>query len=260
MNILNRVTLQNLKKNHTRTLVTIIGIILSVSLFTAVTTSVYSLKTHVINVVKEQEGDYHGVVSGVSGKALSSLLSSDKVDMVTTIQNIGYAKLDGAENEYKPYLFVGAMDNLFSSIMPVYLTQGEMPASSKEIIIPEHLSQNGGVTLKLGSEITLEMGNRYLGEEVLAQHQGYDPKNEVFKSESTRTFKVVGYYERPSFEGYNAPGYTALTLPDGAGPDSFNAFLRVEQAKDVYSFLGDMFPSYHIEFNDDLLRYTGNSN
>lgn len=260
MNILNRVTLQNLKKNRTRTLVTIIGIILSVSLFTAVTTSVHSLKTHVINVVKEQEGDYHGAVSGVSGQDLSSLLSSDKVDVVTTIQNIGYAKLDGAENEYKPYLFVGAMDNLFSSIMPVNLTQGEMPKSSKEIIIPEHLSQNGGVTLKLGSEITLEMGKRYLGEEELAQHQSFEPKNEVFKSESTRTFKVVGYYERPSFEGYNAPGYTALTLPDGGGPDSFNAFLRVEQAKDIYSFLGDMFPDHHVEFNNDLLRYTGNSN
>lgn len=260
MNILNRVTLQNLKKNRTRTLVTIIGIILSVSLFTAVTTSVHSLKTHVINVVKEQDGDYHGAVSSVDGKELSSLVSSDKVNMVTTIQNIGYAKLEGAENDYKPYLFVGAMDNSFSSIMPVYLTEGAMPSSSKEILIPEHLSQNGGVTLKLGSEITLEMGKRYLGEEELAQYNGFDPKNEVFKAEGTRTFKVVGYYERPSFEGYNAPGYTALTLPDGGGPDSFDAFVRVEPAKDIYSFMDGMFSGHNIEYNDDLLRYTGNSN
>ncbi len=260
MNILNRVTLENLKKNRTRTLVTIIGIILSVSLFTAVTTSVHSLKTHVINVVKEQDGDFHGAVSSVDGKALAELVSSDKVDMVTTIQNIGYAKLDGAENEYKPYLFVGAMDNSFSSIMPVYLTEGAMPSSSKEILIPEHLSQNGGVTLELGSEITLEMGKRYLGEEELAQYHSFDPKSEVFKAEGTRTFKVVGYYERPRFEGYNAPGYTALTLPDGGGPDSFDAFIRVEPAKDIYSFMDGMFSGHNIEYNDDLLRYTGNSN
>lgn len=260
MNILNRVTLKNLKKNPTRTLVTIIGIILSVSLFTAVTTSVHSLKTHVINVVKEQQGDYHGAIKGVDGNELKKILSSEEVDMVTTIQNIGYAKVQDIENESKPYLFIGAMDESFSSIMPVYLTQGEMPRSSKEILIPEHLSDNGGVNLPIGSEITLEVGKRFVGEDELAQYQEFDTKNEEFRTGMSRTYKVVGYFERPSFEGYNAPGYTALTLTDGAGPDDFDAYIRVDNAKNIYTYLEKGFSDHRIDFNDDLLRYTGNSN
>ena len=260
MNILHRVTLKNLRKNPTRTLVTIIGIILSVSLFTAVTTSVHSLKTHVINVVKEQQGNYHGAVKGIDSENLSSMVSSEEVEMVTTIQNIGYARFEAIENESKPYLFIGAMDQSFPSVMPVYLTEGVMPKSSKEILIPNHLSENGGVTLSLGSEITLEVGKRYLGQEELAQHQGYDPANEEYRAEGKRTYTVVGFYQRPSFEGYNAPGYTALTISDGAGPDDFDAYIRVKSMKNIYGFLETGFPDHRIEFNDDLLRYSGSSN
>ena len=43
MNIMNKVTLQSMKKNKTRTIVTIVGIILSVSMVTDGTTIVTSL-------------------------------------------------------------------------------------------------------------------------------------------------------------------------------------------------------------------------
>ena len=43
MNIFHKITLTNLKKNKTRTIVTIIGIILSTAMFTAVTSSISSL-------------------------------------------------------------------------------------------------------------------------------------------------------------------------------------------------------------------------
>ena len=79
MNILHRVTLENLKKNKVRTFVTIIGIILSVSLFTAVTSSVYSLQTYILEVVKEQEGDYHGGVYEASAKVLEQVVPHEKV-------------------------------------------------------------------------------------------------------------------------------------------------------------------------------------
>src|SRR5690554_2751233 len=117
MNILNRVTMKNLKKNRTRTLVTIIGIILSVSLFTAVTTSVNSLKTYVIEVTKEQQGDFHGGIFGVDGEKLKEIVEDERAERVTTLQNLGYAKIEEIQNEYKPYLFIGAMDEEFPGMM-----------------------------------------------------------------------------------------------------------------------------------------------
>jgi len=50
MNIMNRFTLQTLYKNKLRTLVTIIGIILSTAMFTGVTSIVTSLQQYLINL------------------------------------------------------------------------------------------------------------------------------------------------------------------------------------------------------------------
>ena len=44
MNIFHKVTLKNLKENKTRTLVTIVGIILSAAMFSATTISLSSLQ------------------------------------------------------------------------------------------------------------------------------------------------------------------------------------------------------------------------
>ncbi|HSR03648.1 MAG TPA: ABC transporter permease, partial [Proteiniclasticum sp.] len=237
MNILNKVTWKNLKKNRTRTLVTIIGIVLSVSLFTAVTTSVYSLQTYIVEVTKEKQGNYHGGILDVDGNVLSKIVSDEKAEMVTTLQNIGYARIDEIENADKPYLFIGGMDKEFAGMMPVHLLEGRLPESSREILLPEHLSTNGGVNYTLGAEITLEIGSRSLDGMKLGQTESFISDGEELMKEGSRTFTTIGFYERPSFEGFNAPGYSALTLTDGAGPDSFDASVRVDPMKDTYDFL-----------------------
>ena len=48
MNIFNRVALQGLKKNRTRTLVTIVGVLLSAALFTGVATFAVSLQSYLV--------------------------------------------------------------------------------------------------------------------------------------------------------------------------------------------------------------------
>ncbi len=259
MNILHRATLENLKKNKVRTFVTIIGIILSVSLFTAVTSSVYSLQTYILEVVKEQEGDYHGGVYEASAKDLEQVVPHEKVKSTVMLQNLGYAKVEGIKNDYKPYIYVGAMGERFSETMPVHVTSGRLPENSKEILLPEHLGDNGGLRYKEGEVLSLSLGQRvYEGE------QAYQNMALLVGEELTdlqvRTYKVVGFYERPSFERQDAPGYTALTMPDGAGPDSFQAYFQIEPMKDTYTFMEASFPNKSITYNNDLLRYSGSSN
>ena len=59
MNIMNRFTLQTLYKNKLRTLVTIIGIILSTAMFTGVTSIVTSLQQYLINLEINDNGRWH---------------------------------------------------------------------------------------------------------------------------------------------------------------------------------------------------------
>ena len=53
MGVFQKYTLETLKKNKVRTFVTIIGIILSVAMFTAITTIISSLQSYMVNVAME---------------------------------------------------------------------------------------------------------------------------------------------------------------------------------------------------------------
>ena len=59
MNIFSRVTFKTMKENKVRTIVTIVGIILSAAMFTAVTTFGSSLYAYLFRVMTESEGNYH---------------------------------------------------------------------------------------------------------------------------------------------------------------------------------------------------------
>ena len=76
MNILNELTVKNLKRNKKRTLVTIFGIILSVALVTAITTFVSSMQGSMIEYAKENDGDYHIFVSDVPVEQQKYLLNN----------------------------------------------------------------------------------------------------------------------------------------------------------------------------------------
>ena len=68
MNVFHKFALQSLKQNRTRTIVTIIGIILSVSMLTAVTTTISSVQQYLLDVTIQESGSWHAMFSGISKK------------------------------------------------------------------------------------------------------------------------------------------------------------------------------------------------
>ncbi|MBR1780508.1 MAG: FtsX-like permease family protein, partial [Oscillospiraceae bacterium] len=66
MNILNTYTRKSLLRNRTRTLVTVIGILLSMALFTAVIEGAYSGQQYLIRSVIAADGDWHVAFSGTT--------------------------------------------------------------------------------------------------------------------------------------------------------------------------------------------------
>ena len=65
MNLLNKITIRSLKLNRKRTIVTAIGIILSVALITAVTGIFMSFQESIIQDVMARSGRYHTMFRGV---------------------------------------------------------------------------------------------------------------------------------------------------------------------------------------------------
>ena len=58
MNVFQKFTFKSLKKNRTRTIVTIIGIILSVSMFTAVTEAFVSAQQFALRYTEKTTGNF----------------------------------------------------------------------------------------------------------------------------------------------------------------------------------------------------------
>lgn len=234
MSIFQKVTLKTLKENKTRTIVTIIGIILSLSMFTAVTVSVSSFQNYLLEVTKLREGNWHGSTT-VTSADKEALLSDEAINTVSFLENIGYAIAEDCVNPEKPYLFIGGMDENADGTLPIHLTKGRLPENENELLLPAHLSYNGGVTYQLNDTITLEIGDRisedsqgnpyilrqntpYLYTPEDLQEQGMsddeiaEQETEMLVPRFSHTYTVVGFYSRPSIEYYTAPGYTALTV------------------------------------------------
>ena len=272
MNVFNKVTLASLKKNRTRTVVTIIGIMLSAAMICASTTFVASMQNFVLRYTVYKTGDWHGAVYDAAYKDYEDIGGSGKVASATYAQVLGYARINSA-NERKPYLYVlgGDAASGYFETMPVHLTAGELPKNSSEIILPEHLATNGKVSYKIGDTVTFEVGDRILDGKRLGQINPfftYDSEIQVEvkndeKLENTvaRTYTVVGIYERPAFENTDAPGYTALTVADrGAdGQSPIDCHFKMKKPSAVYDFMKETgyTYAYRYAYNTDVLLYSG---
>ena len=268
MNIFNRVTLQSLKKNRVRTIVTIIGIMLSTALICAVTTSIASVRQYAINYYEFTEGKWHGYESQSDYGIYKKIKSSEKVADEGYLSYIGFAEIE-SENSYKPYLYISGIEESSDKLMPVHITSGRMPENKNELILPDHLAENGGIAYKIGDKLTLEIGDRkpdikkareyniideesngYFEEMSLDKNERLwateipdeNDEYEVVLAESldireTREYTVVGTYKRPDFEEYQSPGYTALTVPDECSDnDVIDIYYSMKNEGDIYGY------------------------
>ena len=216
MNLLKKLTIKNLKLNKKRTIVTIIGIMLSVALVTAVATMYASGIKSLIVYEKYIKGDFHVEFMDVPSDDVKNIKNNNGVETVYLTQEIGYAPLKDSKNSGKPYAYVMGFDKGALENLSIRLTSGRLPQNEDEIIIPTHLKTNGRIDIENEKEITLEVGERVSDGYKLNQYNGYDADNEKIINTKQKTYKIVGVYERSAtnIEPYIAPGYTFITYID----------------------------------------------
>lgn len=218
MNLMKTLTLKNLKLNRKRTIVTIVGIILATALLSALVTLVSSFQYSMIEYQKQKGGDFHVKFSNVKMSELSEFKNNRNIESTFETMGMGFAKLDGCKNEDKPYAYVMATDEAGFERGCFKLIEGRMAKNEDEIVIPRHLKTNGRIDIKVGDEITLDIGKRYDSntESVIWENIAYEHEAETLTDTVTKRYKVVGIMERPGYgmEDYSAAGYTFVTYSD----------------------------------------------
>lgn len=258
MNIFHSLTRRALKKNRTRTLVTIIGITLSMALFTAVIQGAHSGLDFLTRTEIAGVGAYHGFYPSITDSELDALSNDGEISEIGTWQTVGWANI-GSENSSKPYLLVKSIDDKFTDLVSVRLLSGRMPESADEIVLPGHLAYNGGVYFSQGETLDLDLGARVSsgGEEIPERDEL--TSGEDIQNAAERKFTVVGFYDRldSSLESISCPGYVALTKGEAHGV--IGAAFTVKHPSHFYAYMSTNAVASGWTAHRDLLLFSGSA-
>ena len=249
MKLLNKLTIKNLKLNKKRTIVTIIGIMLSVALITAVISMYINGLNSLVTFEKIQQGDFHLYLREVDKEDISKFENNRKIEKVLTVNDIGYANIE-SNNTYKPYVFIKGMNNDSLESLSIKLIEGRLPKNDSEIIIPTHLKTNGRVEYKVGDKLALEVGDRISDDGAYLNQDDpfiYDEENDKALESITniekKEYTIVGIMERPAnnLESYSAPGYTIVTYEENVN-DKVDVYIKYSKdgIKDAYRLTGEI--------------------
>ena len=261
MKILNDLSLKDLKLNKKRSIVIIIGIILSTALICGVAGLVTSFQKTFTETAKRDNGNFHVMYYNIPKDELKYIEENRNVDEYYLSEELGYSYLQDSELEEKPMVNVIAMDNKFLNNMGITLQEGNLPESDNEIVISKRINETCKVDYKVGDTITLNINSQ------------------------EKNYKIVGIIERPSttIEPYDVSWYTVITKMDTIKEkaniavlykdvfkyqeitESINQMVKAktaeekENGKTFSGMRNEAYTSYKYEItlNTDLLAYEG---
>ncbi len=285
MSIFTKLALKNLKKNKNRTLITVVGIIISAAMICGLISLIASFQHFFYQNSVAEIGSWHLMYDSVKDGDMTEILADQEVNQVMKIQNIGYAEFDNYDNKYSPYIFVAGLPENYEAaqtetkLFPVLLTKGHYPQNPKQIIIPEHLRLRSKTDLQIGQKLTLSLGQRAVLQDqgnpdleeryptfseghlsqvtpLLMNDQGQSVEELI--EQKKQTFEIVGFFERSENEDHNAPGYMAFTMmQEGTADTNYNYYLNLDHAGKTFDFFNKYQPGNYQSTNSEILRYLG---
>ena len=257
MSILNRLTIKNLRLNKKRTIVTIIGIILSTALMVGIGLLFSSFQDLMIRDTIGYSGKYEANYSDVDLDKLNNI--KDKGFTYFYEKPIGFSKIESS-NEYKPYMYITSVNKEYFNELK--LVDGSFPKNENEVVISNHVITNGGLNYKVGDIVTFTYGSRNIdGDITLANSELVD--GEFLTNEGTHTYKIVGIVDRSNFESYSASGYTAFTVDVNSDNGNVNLYVMFNKNKKIIKQSEELAKELNyngdINYNSTLLALYGES-
>lgn len=257
MSVLNRLTIKNLRLNKKRTIVTIIGIILSTALMVGIGLLFSSFQDLMIRDTIGYNGKYEANYSDVDLDKLNNIKNKNFTYFYE--KPIGFSKIESS-NEYKPYMYITSVNKEYFNELK--LVDGSFPKNENEIVISNHVITNGGLNYKVGDIVTFTYGSRNIdGDITLANSEFVD--GEDLTNEGTYTYKIVGIVERSNFESYSASGYTVFTLDVNSDKGNVNLYVMFNKNKKIIKQSEELAKELNyngdINYNSTLLALYGES-
>ncbi|CQR55922.1 ABC transporter permease [Paenibacillus riograndensis] len=288
-----------IKGQKKRSLLTIFGIILSVTLLTSIGTIGMSYWDKSVRQTLRDFGDYHVSLNGISGEAVPKVKNNATVKSAGVISREGYAVIKEANEKEKKedpfaapyrYLNVKEYDASAMNMLQSQLDSGRYPENPNEIILPSSSLSYFSEKPKLGETITLNLGIRKVastGENKKIYglgDYGWD-LDETFQAQSQKEYTVVGFMKPSSTGGWSSRYiFPAITFNDNKSIDNnknYFIYVKMKSLNNIKKKTEDLMSSLQlsnveqgsamqldresyienvrIEYNNELLKLYGKS-
>ena len=246
-----------MRLNKKRTIVTIIGIILSTALMVGIGLLFSSFQDLMIRDTIGYNGKYEANYSDVDLDKLNNIKNKNFTYFYE--KPIGFSKIESS-NEYKPYMYITSVNKEYFNELK--LVDGSFPKNENEVVISNHVITNGGLNYKVGDIVTFTYGSRNIdGDITLANSELVD--GEDLTNEGTYTYKIVGIVDRSNFESYSASGYTAFTVDVNSDKRNVNLYVMFNKNKKIIKQSEELAKELNyngdINYNSTLLALYGES-
>lgn len=228
MKVLNELSVKDLRLNKKRSIVIIIGIILSTALICGVAGLITSFQKTFVETAKNSQGNYHAILYDVPKDELKYIEENRSIEDYYLSEELGYSYLTNGKTstgeEEKPLVNIISMNDKFLNNMAINVKDGRLPENDGELAISTRINEKFKTNYKVGDTVTLNVGEikgtlenqnaNYYDEERIKKTDGAEQttENEIVNVTS-KTYKIVGIIERPTvaIEPYEAEWFTVIT-------------------------------------------------
>ena len=261
MKLLNKLTLKNLRLNKVRTIVTIVGIMLSAALITVVSGMALSGRQTMIDGQMVYGGNYDVVFDITNNAKIDEIRHNRNVESAYYRERLGYAEATNADDEYCAYTVLGLSKDAYGNLFKINLEDGKFPTNSSEAVVTRAFKTQDGKEVKVGDKITLDVG-------ILTNKDGEvfteDRAGELFPKEfkecniidkSKKTYTVTGIIEKPQTGEIYNPSYLSVvyTASDEKAPAEA---VRTKNMNKLYVLYTPQSESRYLENTDEILGYS----
>ncbi|MBB6670304.1 ABC transporter permease [Cohnella nanjingensis] len=200
-----------LKQQRRRTILTIVGIILSVALISALATMGQSMKDNMVEQTIYQDGAYHIGFGPATPEQYEKLSGNVLLDEVGAFRQ---GKLTEIRNTFQVQLIEATKTSF--DLLPIHLQEGRLPQTPDEAVVEEWVLPNLAEQPKLGGTVELVKPNG-----------------------DKHTYKIVGILKNQKYshsEG-KSKGYTFMADPGAKSDATLMAMATFKKGVDISQHL-----------------------
>lgn len=226
MKLLNKLTLKNLRLNKVRTIVTIVGIMLSAALITVVSGMALSGRQTMIDAQAAWSDNYDVALDIIDNSVIETARNNRNVENAFYKERLGYARTKNADGETCDYSVLAMSENTYGNCFKIDLIKGKFPTNSGEAVVTKSFKTQDGKDVKIGDKITLDVGvltdkdSNVLDEEGIHNLLQKDFNKCSIIDTVKRTYTVTGIIERPKTSELYDPSNLSMiyTVSDEKAP------------------------------------------